>query len=118
MDCGTFFKGITTAFNLYVKPSKDNPTVMEIETMDEFYNDSNAALNWTNLVDYSKDYKVTPTVNFASSKYNFLFDADDDYYNAQYQQDVRKQYGSFVVDSQSQFARDKTDLSCHSHRSC
>jgi hypothetical protein len=110
MDCGTFFKGITTAFNLYVKPSKDNPTVMEIETMDEFYNDSNAALNWTNLVDYSKDYKVTPTVNFASSKYNFLFDADDDYYNAQYQQDVRKQYGSFVVDSQSQFARDKTDF--------
>ena len=110
MDCATFFRGITTAFNLYVKPNVDDNTILEIEPMDDFYNSSADALNWTHLVDYSRDYKVTPTINFASNTYNFVFEQDDDYYNFNYAQDVRKQYGAFSLDSQNQFAKNTTEF--------
>ena len=110
MDCATFFKGITTAFNLYIKPNVNDSTILEIEPMDDFYNSSADALNWTHLVDYSRDYKVTPTINFASNTYNFVFEQDDDYYNFNYRQDVRKQYGAFSLDSQNQFAKNTTEF--------
>lgn len=110
MDCATFFKGIITAFNLYSKPLDTDATILEIEPMDDFYNDSNNALNWSYLVDYTKEVKVTPTINFASNNYNFLFEPDDDYYNNNYFDDVRKQYGSFRLESQNQFSKDRTDF--------
>ena len=108
MDCGTFLKGITTAFNLYVKPSVDDPTILEIEPLNDFYGSTADALNWTDKVDYSKTMKVIPTINFASKEYAFKFADDSDYYNTSYIQDSGDQYGSFMVDSQNQFSKDTT----------
>ena len=108
MDCGTFLKGITTAFNLYVKPSVDDPMILEIEPLNDFYGSTADALNWTDKVDYSKTMKVIPTINFASKEYAFKFADDSDYYNTSYIQDSGDQYGSFMVDSQNQFSKDTT----------
>lgn len=108
MDCATFFKGLITMFNLYVKPSASNPRELEIEPLNSFYNGSNNAINWTKLVDHSKELSVTPTVNFASKEYNFKFKDDADYWNARYFTDVVKQYGSKVITSASQFATGET----------
>lgn len=110
MDCATFFKGFITAFNLYVKPSVDDPTILEIEPLSDFYNGTSTALNWTDKIDYSKKLKVTPTINFAPKSYNMVFEVDDDYFNVKYKDDVDAQYGAFTVDSQSDFATNKTDL--------
>jgi hypothetical protein len=110
MDLATFFKGMITAFNLYVKPSVENPSILEIEPLNDFYNDSSDALIWTDIVDTSKPIKVVPTVNFSSKNYIFEFSNDDDYFNTRYFEDVQKQYGSFLVQSQNQFASDDTDL--------
>lgn len=108
MDCATFFKGIITAFNLYVKPSVDNAQIMEIEPLNDFYDDSSQAIVWTEIVDRSKEIKVTPTINFASKNYVFQFENDDDFFNSQYLNDVDKQYGSFLIQSQNQFATGDT----------
>lgn len=108
MDCATFFKGIITAFNLYVKPSVDDPQIMEIEPLNYFYDDSSQALVWTDIVDRSKEIKVTPTINFASKNYIFQFENDDDFFNGEYLNDVDKQYGSFLIESQNQFATGDT----------
>ena len=110
MDCATFFKGVVTAFNLYVKPSVDNLTVLEIEPLNDFYNSSGDAVNWTEKVDRSKSISVVPTINYASKNYNFNFAQDDDYFNNQYFDDVAEQYGSHVVTSQSQFSTGDTDF--------
>lgn len=110
MDCATFLKGITTAFNLYVKPSTDDPTILEIEPLNDFYGSTADALNWTDKVDYTKTLKVTPTINFASKEYDFKFAEDSDYYNAAYLKDTGDQYGSFMLDSQSQFSKDITEF--------
>jgi len=110
MTCDVFLKGIITAFNLYLKPDANNPTILEIEPLADFYNGSDNAIDWTYLVDKSKEIKVTPTINFASKDYNFLFEKEDDYWNTQYINAFVEQYGSFTLSSQSQYATDTTDM--------
>jgi hypothetical protein len=110
MTCDVFLKGIITAFNLYLKPDANNPTILEIEPLADFYNGSDKALDWTYLVDKSKEIKVTPTINFASKDYNFMFEKEDDYWNTQYINAFIEQYGSFTLSSQSQYATDTTDM--------
>ena len=110
MDCFTFFKGLVTMFNLYVKPDTDNPFKLNINPLNDFYNGSANALNWTELLDESKDIKVTPTVNFSAKEYQFGFADDKDYWNERYQEDVTRQYGSKSVKSGSQFATTVTKM--------
>jgi hypothetical protein len=104
MTCDVFLKGIITAFNLFIKPSVADPSIVEIEPLNDFYNAAGDAIDWTYLIDKSKDITVTPTINFAAKNYKFNFEQDDDYFNTTYVDDVQKQYGQFLIESQSQFA--------------
>lgn len=109
MDAGTFFKGLVTMFNLYVKPNVDTPTMMEIEPLNDFYNSSADAVDWTAKVDWSKEMTVTPTINYASKNYRFKWEQDEDYFNAKYRTDIGKDYGNFQISSTNQFAQGDTD---------
>jgi hypothetical protein len=93
-----------------IKPSTFDPTVLEIEPLSEFYNGSQNALDWTQLVDYSQELQVTPTINYASKEYNFEFKQDEDYYNDQYQNEYLTNYGEFQILSQSQYATEVTNM--------
>jgi hypothetical protein len=104
MTCDVFLKGIITAFNLFIKPSVADPSIVEIEPLNDFYNAAGDAIDWTYKIDKSKDLTVTPTINFAAKNYKFNFEQDDDYFNTKYVDDVQKQYGQFLIESQSQFA--------------
>ncbi len=110
MTCDVFLKGLITAFNLYIKPATASPSYLEIEPLADFYNASGDALDWSQLIDRSKEIIVTPTINFSSKNYKFNFEEDDDYWNTRYTDDVQKQYGQFLVQSQSQFAVDDTEF--------
>ena len=110
MTGDVFLKGLTTMFNLMIKPSTFDPTVLEIEPLSEFYNGSQNALDWTQLVDYSQELQVTPTINYASKEYNFEFKQDEDYYNDQYQNEYLTNYGEFQILSQSQYATEVTNM--------
>jgi hypothetical protein len=110
MTCDVFFKGLVTAFNLYVKPSVTDPTILEIEPLSDFYRSSGDAIDWTYKLDRSKEIQIEPTINFSAKNYKFNFETDDDYWNGRYFDDVQKQYGSFIVESQSQFATNETNF--------
>lgn len=110
MTGDVFLKGIITMFNLMVKPSTQNSSVLEIEPLSEFYNSSQDALDWTQLVDYSKELNVQPTINYASKEYNFDFKQDGDYWNTQYQNEFLDNYGEFQILSQSQYATQVTKM--------
>jgi len=110
MTGDVFLKGLITMFNLMVKPATDNPSVLEIEPLSEFYNSSQDALDWTQLVDYSKELNVQPTINYASKEYNFDFKQDGDYWNGQYQNEFLDNYGEFQILSQSQYATEVTNM--------
>jgi len=110
MTGDVFFKGLITMFNLMVKPATDNPSVLEIEPLSEFYTSSQDALDWTQLVDYSQELNVQPTINYASKEYNFNFKQDGDYFNTQYQNEFLDNYGEFQILSQSQYATQVTNM--------
>ena len=110
MDAGTFFKGLVTMFNLYVKPNVDDPTIMEIEPLNDFYNSSADAIDWTAKVDYSKEVSVIPTINYASKNYKFRWEEDEDYFNKKYRTDWAKDYGNYGIESTNQFAQGDTDF--------
>lgn len=110
MTCDVFFKAFVSAFNLYVKPSIEDATVLEIEPLNDFYNASGDAIDWSSKIDRSQEIMVEPTINFASKNYKFNFTQDTDYWNQRYQNDVNKQYGSFLIESQSQFSVNSTDF--------
>ena len=110
MTGDVFFKGLITMFNLYLRPKNTDPTIIEIEPLNDFYNGSNAALDWTYLLDRSKEIKVTPTTNLAAKNYNFQFESDNDYWNSKYLNEYDEQYGSFLFDTQNQYATNNTDL--------
>lgn len=110
MTCDVFFKAFVSAFNLYVKPSIQDATILEIEPLNDFYNPSGDALDWSSKIDRSQEIMVEPTINFASKNYKFNFTQDTDYWNQRYQNDVNKQYGSFLIESQSQFSVNSTDF--------
>jgi hypothetical protein len=110
MTCDVFLKGIITAFNLYLKPNANNATILEIEPLADFYNSSLDALEWSYLLDSSKEIKVTPTINFAAKNYEFEFESEDDYWNTKYKNEFSEQYGSFVLSSQSQYATETTTM--------
>jgi hypothetical protein len=110
MTCDVFFKSFVSAFNLYVKPSIQDATILEIEPLNDFYNASGDALDWSSKIDRSQEIMVEPTINFASKNYKFNFTQDTDYWNQRYQNDVNKQYGSFLIESQSQFSVNSTDF--------
>jgi hypothetical protein len=110
MTGDVFLKGLITMFNLMVKPATDNPSVLEIEPLSEFYTSSQDALDWTQLVDYSQELNVQPTINYASKEYNFNFKQDGDYWNTQYQNEFLDNYGEFAILSQSQYATQVTNM--------
>ena len=110
MTGDVFFKGLVTMFNLMVKPSTQDSSVLEIEPLSEFYNSSQDALDWTQLVDYSQPLNVQPTINYASKEYNFEFKQDGDYWNGQYQNEYLDNYGEFQILSQSQYATEVTNM--------
>lgn len=108
MTGDTFLKGLTTMFNLMLKPSVEDATILEIEPLAEFYNSSQDAIDWTQLVDYSQPLKVTPTINYASKEYNFNFKQDGDFWNDKYRNEFLDNYGEFQILSQSQYATEIT----------
>jgi hypothetical protein len=108
MTGDVFLKGLISMFNFMIKPSTQDATILEIEPLSEFYNSSQDALDWTQLVDYSKELSVTPTINYASKEYNFNFKQDGDYWNGQYQNEYLDNYGEFQILSQSQYATEVT----------
>ena len=110
MTCDQFLKGMITAFNLYVKPSTADASILEIEPLSDFYNASGDAIDWTYKLDRSSEIKIEPTINFSSKNYKFNFEQDDDYWNTRYLDDVQEQYGSFLIQSQSQFATSDTEF--------
>ena len=102
-----FFKGIVTMFNLMVKVNESDPTLIEIEPFDDFFN---GVENWTEYLDTSQPIEVTPTINFAPKDFQFKFKHDNTRWLNQYLTDTGKYYGDRIVNSNSQLAKDSTIL--------
>lgn len=87
-------------FNLHLTPSKDIENHYIIETWQEFYQ-SGTARDWTKKLDHASPIELQPMGLLAAREYMFQYREDGDYYNARYQSNHGRTYGSrrFEVDN-------------------
>ena len=99
MKCGEFVKGIINMFNLYVsEPDEDG--VVKIEPLSQFYQGEE---NWTELLDYSRDINIEPSVNKSAKSFNFKFAKDEDVFNKDYFDTFGVNYGDYKYTSDNEY---------------
>ena len=99
MKCGEFVKGIINMFNLYVsEPDEDG--VVKIEPLSQFYQGEE---NWTELLDYSRDINIEPSVNKSAKSFNFKFAKDEDVFNKEYFDTFGVNYGDYKYTSDNEY---------------
>jgi hypothetical protein len=99
-----FFTSIIKLFNLYVDEDRFNDKHLIIKPYVDYY--LNNIEDWTLKIDRSKAIKVKPMSELNSRYYQFNFKEDSDYYNDLYKKRYNQSYGSYLYDSQFQFAKE------------
>jgi hypothetical protein len=106
-----FFVSIVKLFNLYVYESRFDERLIHITPFVDFYStDSSNSLDWTYKLDRDKPVRVKPMSELNSKIYNFLYKDDSDYYNSEYKKRYNQGYGSYIFDSQFEFASQSSSV--------
>lgn len=95
-----FLSGIIKMFNLYVS-DPDLLGLVTIEPLEDYYQPTNTFNDWTQKIDYSKEFKIVPSSNIGGKNYNFMFQKEDDFDNETYRNEFNARYGDkkYVVQS-------------------
>lgn len=106
-----FFSSIVKLFNLYVYESRDRTNHLIIKPfIDFFQSDPSTFDDWTDKVDRSKAWEITPLGELNSKYYHYRYKRDTDYYNELYSKRYNENYGDRIFDSQFEFANDSSGL--------
>lgn len=97
-----FISSIIKMFNLMVveDPMKDKHLI--ISPWIDYY--AGTYVDWTNKIDRSKPMKIKPMSELNSRYYQFKYKKDADYYNDAYSKKYNIEHGSYIYDSQYEFA--------------
>ena len=98
-----FLNGVIQKFNLVIEPLPETPTIISIETFND-WRDAGVVVDWSDKVDKSVKYEIKhPLANNPKNIY-FSDKEDKDYFN-EYSQDVlAKTFGSFTYESEADLA--------------
>jgi len=104
-----FFASIIKLFNLYVFESPDDDKLLKIEPFVDFYADA-TTIDWSQKLDRGSAIKIKPMSELNSRYYAFNYKDDSDYYNDLYKKRYNLSYGSYLYDSQFEFAKETTKV--------
>lgn len=104
MKASDFVRGIITMFNLYTSDPDVNSACV-VEPLDEFYFDTDTFDDYTDKIDYSKEYNVKPASNIEGKVYAYRWKADQDYYNELYRGKNGIGYGDYLYQVPSTFLK-------------
>lgn len=104
-----FFSSICKMFNLYVFEDYEENKKLKVQPFVDFYNDA-TAVDWSLKVDRASPMKVKPMSELNSRYYQYKYRSDNDYYNDNYKKKFNDEYGSFIYDSEYEFAKETTAI--------
>ena len=104
-----FFASIIKLFNLYVFESPDDDKLLKIEPFVDFYANA-TTIDWSQKLDRGSAIKIKPMSELNSRYYAFNYKDDSDYYNDLYKKRYNLSYGSYLYDSQFEFAKETTKV--------
>ena len=95
--------------NLYMELDPNNDKNYIIEPREDFYSGN---LDWTDKLDLSRKYKVSPVSLLDAKRYEYTYQTDADKYNKDYFDDYKETYGFGYHDNVSDFIKPtvKTDV--------
>ena len=106
-----FLSSIMKMFNLYLYEDKDTQNLIKIDPYVNFYDTTLANIkDWTYKVDQSKPMVMRPMSELNARYYKFKYKDDSDYYNDQYRKRYNLSYGSYIFDTEFEFAKDDTNI--------
>lgn len=109
-----FIKDIITKFRLVLSPDKNNSSNFIIEPWSE-YIASGDEFDWTDKLDVSKDFKISPIFYTQKSKIIFTDKEDGDFLNETYYEQFNEVFGTLNTFSNNELLKDErkieTDLS-------
>lgn len=89
-----FIRNISKMFNLYIEQTGDKTLL--IEPRNEGYLQA-TKVDWTDKLDYSQEYKITPMGELNKKEYHFTYEEDEDVWNTQYTNSWDELYGEKSV---------------------
>lgn len=104
-----FLKSIVQLFNLYVYEDKYDNRLINISPFVDFYF-GNSVTDWTGKMNRAGVISIKPMSEINSKLYKFNYASDSDYYNDLYNKRYNQVYGSYVFDSQFDFATSDNTL--------
>jgi hypothetical protein len=102
-----FFASIVKLFNLYVYEDKYRSNHLIIKPYIEYMEFDNK-IDWTYKMDVGKPITIKPLSELNSRYYDYKFKDDSDFYNDLYKKRYNNTYGSYIFDTQYEFAKDRT----------
>jgi hypothetical protein len=91
-------------FNLVFIPDRLDATKITIEPYEDYIS-TGTIKDWTNILDYSKDVVISPTVDLQFRTYEWTFSEDKDFINDLYKTQADRVYGRYLIeDSENEFS--------------
>lgn len=94
---------IIQAFNLYMEPDLDIDNNLLIEPRADYY--TGQYTDWTEKLDISKDFTISPMGTLDAGEYHFKFKDDTDYNNNEYKNRYGRTYGDYIKKIDNDFIK-------------
>jgi hypothetical protein len=104
-----FFSSICKMFNLYVFEDYEFEKKLKVVPFIDYYEDA-TAIDWSLKVDRSKPMKIKPMSELNSRYYQYKYKSDNDFYNDNYRKKYNEDYGTYIYDSEYEFAKETTSV--------
>lgn len=101
-----FLSSIVKLFNLYIYEDNSKEKFLNIAPYVDFFA-SAGSIDWSLKLDRSKPIKIRPMSEMNARYYKYLYKDDSDYYNDQYKKRYSLSYGSYIFDSEFEFAKEE-----------
>lgn len=106
-----FISSIVKMYNLYIFEDYENEYNLKIMPFVDFYNGATTT-DWSTKVDRSQVMRLKPMSELNARYFEFNYKDDSDFYNQEYKKRYNQTYGSYIYDSEYEFANDskKVDI--------
>lgn len=104
-----FMKGLIQKFNLVIEPLENNPNILKIEPYNDWV-EQGETVDWTDKFDRSVKYKIEHPITQLPARYRFSDDLDDDVLNQYTNTTIKKTYGEYVYNTDSDLAEGEEEI--------
>ena len=104
-----FVKGIIEKFNIIIEYNPDKPTVIKLDTADNYFK-TGTSKDWTQKLDLSKNVTIKPTTELQKKRIIFQDVEGEDHRNEWWQRNWGWVKGRYIFENDNDFATDEETI--------